>query len=443
MISLSIGRLAGILFVVSTLAACGGGGSSGESFGPVGPSPAYTSLQAAEAMSPYADVLADCAVVEFVSESCSLSILPLLGQETDSPSVADVLDRTVVSHPWMGPRFREVLERLPVEVLDLMKPVTAIVIAADIRPSFYSGATAAIYLDPAYLWLSNAERQTVSKRPDYRAEFGDELRFVSLARYVLGADYAWESFSLTGSESRTIDDIELPMAALLFHELAHANDFITPAALIFIDDTMSAYEAVASLSGAYVSDVLAAQQALNSQLWLDLGAVLYLGADPTASQLNLTPRQVGLEFAADGASDSYAYSTIREDVAMLFEEVMMNYHFGIDREIAYTNAPAGEDSRYCDSYVVSWGVRGRISDPLVKSRAEVALQLLLGEMDVSRYLARLPNLQRIAIGRDWCEVYTAAATSPQALKAQHASPAAVPELGRKPMVRDDLLRGYE
>ena len=61
--------------------------------------------------------------------------------------------------------------------------------------------------------------------PDFRAEFGSELMFVPLSRYVDGTDYAWEYFSLSDNQTRIISDLEMPLTGLMFHELAHANDF--------------------------------------------------------------------------------------------------------------------------------------------------------------------------------------------------------------------------
>ena len=71
-----------------------------------------------------------------------------------------IMQRLVVSHDWMGQRFKEVLDILPAEILQLMSGVTAVVIDDDIRPSYYTNWTGAIYLDPANLWLTNDDSLT-------------------------------------------------------------------------------------------------------------------------------------------------------------------------------------------------------------------------------------------------------------------------------------------
>jgi hypothetical protein len=351
-------------------------------------------------------------LAETSSQSCTLDTLPLLAHEGGNPSVNDVLARTVVSHDWMGTRLRQALEKMPVDVFTLLKAVTAIVIAADIRPSFYDPLTGAIYFDPANLWLTNGEKATVSKAPDYRSDFGNDLSFVTLVRYVEATEYAWEYFPLDGSESRSIDDIIRPVARIFYHELAHANDVFPPPKIVNLDSTMSVQEAAASLKSFHASVRLAGFHPLNSQMWLDLARVLYHGEDATVAQRALNPQQVGFEFENDGASDDYAYSSIYEDTAMLFMEVMLKYHYGIDREIAYTDVPPTGQEQYCDSYIVRWGFRNRVSDLRVKHRAELVLQLLLDQADVSMYMADLTIPRRMTNGMDWCAIQSLNA-SPQ------------------------------
>ncbi len=392
-----------VILLGTMLSSCGGGGGSNP--GPPAPgSPTAAALSVVVPTSPYASVLIDCVLADTSSESCILNDLPLLAQQAGNPSIDDILARTVVSHEWMGIRFRQVLTSMPAELIALFSAVTAIVIDAEVRPSFYSPLTGAIYLDPAYLWLSNTEKATVSKVPDYRSDFGNDLNFVSLARYVEGTEYAWESYSLSGNESRTINDIVRPLAMLLFHELTHANDFFPPSEVINMDSTMSVLEAADSLVNISISARLAGFQPLTSQTWVDLAEVLYDGATSTTTQRSLTAQQVGIEFEIDGANDDYAYSSIFEDPAMLFTEVMMQYHFGIEREIAYTDQPPAGMGEYCDDYTIRWGYRNRVGDFRVKPRAELVLQLVLNQSDVSVYIDNLAAPKQMSSGLDWCTI---------------------------------------
>jgi hypothetical protein len=280
--------------------------------------------------------------------------------------------------------------------------VTGIVIAADIRPSHYRPDTGAIYLDPADLWLTASERATISKEEDFRSGFSNGLGFRSLWRYVEGNSYAYDDYPLNGTvSSRSISDIVRPMAALLFHELAHANDFMPPALVAQLNPQLTAAAAIDSMDGSLISTELRLQNPLTSQMQYELGRVMFRGITATENQKQLTAEQVGLDFAIDGSSDSYNYSSQYEDVAMLFEEVMMKRHFNIDRELAFTDAPPATGAT-CANYVVRWGVRNRIGNPLVKARAQSILYKVLGVTDTTAYFSALPAPRTMTNGVSWC-----------------------------------------
>jgi hypothetical protein len=402
------------------IAGCGGGGGSASVAQPrSGGLPPASELMLAVPNSAYGNVLIDCALAETRSSACRLETLPLIGTATDNPTVNDIMARTVVSHWWMSLRFRDALDVMPNDLLQLMKSVTGIVIASDIRPSYYSAATGTIYMDPAHIWLDNVEKATISKEADFRSNFGDDLPLVSLARYITGNQYAWMFFSLNDTRTRTVADIEKPVAALLFHELAHANDAVPPSEISALDQTLSVWAAAESLLDRQISKQLDDHLPLNSQLMTDLAEVLYIGAQPTSAQLALTAEQVGLEFENDGASDDYGYSSRAEDLAMLFEEIMMHHHYAVDRQITYTDTPTN-DGRFCSDFIVRWGFLNRIGDPLVKSRAEFGLQLLLNTSDVSNYIDNLPAPRRMTNGLTWCDFQNPAYLSrPLSIKDAH------------------------
>ncbi len=400
------------LVIVTFLTACGGGGggSSSGSFGSnisatnSGGTPADGIFRPAVADSPYKTDIVNCSKIvnDRPVVSCKLNTLPFIGQKSAAPTKADILAQTVVSHPWMATRFGQLLDQMPQDVFLLFRGVTAVVIGADIRPSHYRSDTGAIYLDPADLWLNANERATISKVEDFRSGFSNGLSFRSLWRYVQGKANAFDYFPLDGPvSSRSINDIVRPMAALLFHELAHANDFMPPGFVGQLNPQLTALNAINDLSSVRISTGLTIQSPLNSQMQYNLAQIMYRGVKATDAQKQLLPEQVGLDFSADGASDSYSYSSQYEDTAMLFEEVMMKYHYNIDRELAFTDAPPATGAS-CASYVVRWGVRNRIGNPLVKSRAEIIVQKILGLNNTAAYFAALPAPRSMLTGVDWC-----------------------------------------
>ena len=404
------------------LSACGGSGGGGDRVGRLDPPPATdNSLRPARPGAPYADVLVGCARPydregDNTFNECTLEQLPLLGQSGAALTVNDVLERTLVSHDWMALRFEQTLRQLPDDLLQLFGGVTAVVIGSDIRPSYYWLSTGAIYLDPASLWLTIEERNTISREPDYRSDFNAELSFDSLARFVRNGNYAWSNPSLSGPGSdRPLSSILAPMASLLFHELAHANDYIPPSAQTNLNPDWRLPEAATQLQDENVSAHLHSTYRLNSELMMDLAEVAYQGRPASESEKALTAQEVGLEFASDAASDDYAYVTSAsrqlffEDTAMMFEEVMMQYHFGITREVAFTDRPE-QDSVYCEDYIVRWGERGRVGNPAVRPRAALVTALLLDRTNIQPYIDALPPSQAMATGIHWCASLNASAT---------------------------------
>ncbi|TQV85707.1 hypothetical protein FKG94_02370 [Exilibacterium tricleocarpae] len=382
---------------------CGGGGGGGTETGDgtsVPPQPQLANISAFVDSSSYAGVLVGCVAAEEQSESCSLDTLPLIGLEHSDPDIDAIMARVAVSHTWMGERFAAVLAELPADILTLLKGVTAIVIDDDIRPSFYTTLTGAIYLDPANLWLTNAEKATINREEDFRSNFGNELAFRSLWRYTLNSVRAYQFYPLDGDEQRELGDIVYRLAALLFHELAHANDFFPPDIIGGLDTTQSVLAAAASIQGQRVAVQLQDDIPLSSDTLRGLAGVMFRGDTPSAEQRALSAAQVGELFAADGANDDYAYSSIYEDVAMLFEETMMKYHFNIDRDTGYTSAPA--EAGGCEEFVVGWGNRNRLGDTEVKSRARYVTEALLPQADLSTFFDNLTLPVEMVPGVSWC-----------------------------------------
>ena len=351
--------------------------------------------------SSYSPILKDCTLAEDIASACRLDQLPLLIELATTPTVDDIMARVLVSHDWMGLRFRQVLETMPPEILQLFGATTSIVIDDDTRPSYYYPATSTVYLDAANLWLTNAEKSTVSREPDYRSGFDDELNFVSLARYVSGFSYAWDYYSLSGNEERDIGAIRLPMAELLLHELMHANDYFPPDQTPYLDQAMTVYQAYQAMGPWRIAVRLDASEPLQSVLMKGLARVMYHGDSATQAQRELSAAQVGAAMEADGASDDYAYASIAEDAAMLFGEAMMKYLFNIDRDIAYSNRPPSTGN--CDDYIVGWGMRGRIGDSNVKTRAQLVVSAVYPGADFSLFFQNLAVPLFMRSGESWCD----------------------------------------
>jgi hypothetical protein len=346
------------------------------------------------ASGPYAGVLTRCvydpSIVYFGSgtNACTLATLPFLHQATAGgvPAVAQIMDRVLVSHDWMGQVFEQFLTtQANDDIKRLFNGVTAIVIGAHVRPSFYYAATGAIYLDADGFWLSAEQRDVIDETPDYRSEFDRDLAYSSAWRYTTVEGGVTRSifvnFPPTSRISRDLSYLLAESGWLLYHELGHASDFLPTAARANLNNAGTAWSNIAPWFGdgrdcndGLPSDTLCATYPLQSQELFGLAQVKFQGATATTEQRAYTATQVGAWFAADRANDEYNYSTTREDATMLFEEVMMYRNHGWRRDVAFTDKV--DDNTTGSNLTVRWGQRGRIGEATVKPRAQLIVGLL-------------------------------------------------------------------
>lgn len=354
---------------------------------------------------PYAGVLVDAAfnANQSAASLTPLSKLPFLAQEAaDLPSVEQVMNHVLVSHDWLGRNFEQFL-RTQDDKSDfrrLLKGVTAIVLGAHIRPAFYYSGTGAIYLDADYLWLTPEERDTIDETPDYRSGYGNDLNFSGPARYVKNNAYVLRYYYPDQRVTRTQANLLPDLASLLYHELGHATDFLPPSSYASLDNSKSAWGNLAGrISGkALTSDGLASAYPLQSQEMYGLADVQFHGATATATQKAYTSTQVAGFFSGDRATDQYAYSTSREDVAMIFEEFMMNVRLGIQRDVAIADKIT--DTTTASNLYVTWGQRGRIGAPEVKPRVAFVVSRLAPWLDPS-LVTNLPAPIAMTPGASW------------------------------------------
>lgn len=349
------------------------------------------------------------------TEECSLQKLSFLGQEFANPTTNDVMSRVLVSHTWMAENFEAALLRLPTDLLTLFRSVTSIVIASDIRPSFYSSNTGAIYLDPDYLWLNLEQRADVSNEEDFRLAFGQDLQFVMPWRYVKNGQNIRANFN--NVNNRSIDSIIEPLAFLLYHELAHAVDYMPADNLASLNLDQSAKTAL-SQTETHLSYALNNSQGLQSLSLKSLAAVSFLGETATSIQTEILPEDLITEFSPDGATQYYSYSTPREDFATLFETAMISFHFGAVKDTGITNNPGSNAN--AEDYIVSWGQRGRIAATPIMERAISVTAAVLPEFaaQLESHLRNLPPPQNMLPGEPWIHSLSSTTPSSASSKAQ-------------------------
>lgn len=405
-------------------------------------------------MGQYAGVLARCVYdnsLYYTSSSntnfCTAGTLPLLAQEAgigNVPTVEQVMGRVLVTHDFLGANFERFLQVKDTngDFRRLLAGVTSVVIGSHVRPSFYTPATGAIYLDANNLWLTPEERDVVTEVPDYRLAYDVDLNYSSYGRTVRNNNYASFSYPSTSrATARDVDALIYGIGRLLYHELGHAGDYFPPANRD-LNPNKNIWDNVVDRASALQlpSDALAQVYPLRSQQMFGLAQVSFWGATATATQRGYTPADVGGFFAGDRANDDYSYSRFesnnsREDLAMLLEEFMMTYRQDVQIDIAFgTKFQTGMTG---DQIVIAWGQRGRIGDPAVKPRIKLVLGRVAPWID-SSVVDALPAPLPMRSGATW----TSNLTLGNAQAGSAARQSGVPEAGPASIQRmlDDTKR---
>jgi len=333
--------------------------------------------------SPAGQTLIDCVYSnETRYDQCTFGDTPLIAQLTTTPTIDDIMDRVVVSHKWMGDQFRKYLETYDQfdDFKNLLRATTAIVISYDVRPAFYSPTIAAIYIDPSYLWETPAQRDTINQAPDYRSNFGEELQFEMPWRYVKDNDYAYYSYPIRYRLSRTLEDLHYALASLLYHELAHANDYFPSTNWLTYSTNTTVYDAVVEVYNAneIISDFLQDNYPLDplyasggQNELTKLAQVRFRNPDlVTDEQIAYTMEDVANMFKTEGAPQFYSYSSTREDLAILFDGFMMHARYGVSRDVAVS------DQAYSD---IVWGQRDRMGEDWIRPRMSFVTNRILPE----------------------------------------------------------------
>jgi hypothetical protein len=361
---------------------------------------------------PYAGVLVTCvnnAQLQYTAATtniCPLATLPLLHTITGGnvPTVAQIMDRVLVSHDWMGKAFEELLtaNQSNVDLMRLFNGVTAVVIGAHVRPSFYYAMTGAIYLDADNFWRTADERDVIDEAPDFRSDFDRDLQYSGLWRYVEGNESIFFPFTATSRTSRDLTFVLKEAGWLMYHELGHASDFLPVTVRDGLNTTLSVWPNIAPRypsqlpSGLLSSNfpLSSGQMSALAQIKFATGPVsdtTLVNGIPYSTLKTYTPNDVAGFFAADIATDEYNYSTIREDIAMTFEEVLMARNHGWRRDVAITDKVTTTSTG--NSVVVHWGQRGRVGDANIKPRAQFVVSQLapwVDPADVAALAAPIP-----------------------------------------------------
>ena len=340
---------------------------------------------------PYAAVLAACVYDANLNyrgaqqNTCPLARLPFLAQTAAGalPTVEQVMDRVVVSHDWLGRNFENFLRTQDSrgDFRRMLASVTAVVLGAQVRPSFYYAVTGAIYLDGDNFWLTPEERDTVNEAPDFRSDFDRDLQYSGLWRYVQNSRSIFVYFDPRSRLTRDLAYLLNESGWLMYHELGHALDFLPPSQYASLNAGLDPWGNISPrfANRQLSSDLVTASFPLTSSEMAGLAQVKFQGVTADVAQRAYTPLQVAGFFSIDRATDEYNYSTTREDVAMSLEELLMQSRLGILRDKAITDKITAATT--ANTLIVRWGQRGRVGHADIKPRVRATVQMLMPWLD--------------------------------------------------------------
>lgn len=323
---------------------------------------------------PDAEKIKKCALANTIEKSCSVLDSPLLGINKTEVTVDDILAKTLVSRKSYGDTFKAILQNVPRELLIMFGSVSAVVIADRITPSFYTYISGAIYLSATYFWKTPEEKIASNKIVDFRSDFGNSLSFEVFNEYI----HNKRSIRYSESEEfRTNAEIGPPLIRLLFHELAHANDFFQSNFYNTsnLDMNKTYYIITEERYGKFQTLSQNVRIKLKSDILLRVAMILYQGLEATEKDKIVKATLLSEEFNNDGAADMYSYSSENEDVAMLVERALMLHYFKYDSYVYFIKYP-GPDFKIPRDYIYELGgaVKNKIADPRVKERAQDVLE---------------------------------------------------------------------
>lgn len=358
--------------------------------------------------SPYASAIETCIYSNQLTSPCTTSKLPLLGQISGGTDKAKIMDRVLVSHQWMGENFETFINQMDSnsDFANLLQSVTAVVISYDVRPSFYWVVTGAIYLDPSDLWLLAEERDVINEADDFRSSFSNDLGFIMPWRYVKNNASVSYTIARSTRTNRTLSEMSPDLSSLLYHELAHANDFFPSSihsSLGLDNQTLLDHFQSRANAGELISDKVTAQFPLSSDEMFSLAKVSFKGETANSVQKAYLPDDITQFFSNDTASDYYAYSSTREDTAMLFEEAMMSHRYDILRDMGVTDRPQNATA---ETIIVDWGQRGRIGQNSLQDRAAFVIDNIFPNMNGTNLISNLPEPIEMKSGDSWSKNLT-------------------------------------
>ena len=336
----------------------------------------------------YSQKLLNCSFPDTEEKSCIVKDLPLLGMNAQKISVNDILNRTLVTHQFLGEKFKQVLLKIPPDTLALFGAVNGIVISSEVTTNAYWARSGFIYLSARLFCRSKDECQTLSKENDSQKL---PVKFVN--DYVHNQKSIWD-------ESIQDDQILLyKVAATLFHELAHANDYFEPSYVRSNDFAIEKSYDELTFERMTVRQMVSLRIPARpkSTRLENLANIIYKNKEMTADDLSLSPQSIADEFLAENTNDLYSHINHEEDMARLVEEALMLTYFNIPRLIVFTDK----------SNSIVYAEKRRVARPNLRTRVLFAIEKSFSKPVADKVKEKLEDMKPVVFPANstWNQLY--------------------------------------
>lgn len=338
--------------------------------------------------SPYVKKLLICSYPDTEEKSCVVKELPLLEMNPQKISVNDILNRTLVTHQFLGEKFKQVLLKMPPETLALFGAVNGIVISSEVSTNAYWARSGFIYLSARLFCRSKDECQTLSKENDIQKL---PVKFVN--DYIYNQKSIWD-------ESIQDDQILLyKVAATLFHELAHANDYFEPSYVRSNDFAKEkSYDELTFERMTVRQMVSQRMPGRPSSVRLEhLAGIIYKNEEIKDEDLTLTPQSVVDEFLTNNTNDLYSHINHEEDMARLVEEALILTYFNIPRLIVFTDK----------SNSIVYAEKNRVAQPNLRTRVLYVIEKGFSKSVADKVKEKLEDVKPVVFpaNSSWNQLY--------------------------------------
>ena len=345
-------------------------------------------LMAFKTDSPFAQKLMICSYPDTEEKSCIVKELPLLGMNSQKISVNDILNRTLVTHQFLGEKFKQVLLKMPPEALAFFGAVNGIVISSEVTTNAYWARSGFIYLNAQLFCRSKDECQTFSKENDSQRV---PVRFVN--DYIHNQKSIW-------TESISDDQILLyKVAATLFHELSHANDYFEPSFVRSNDLAIEKSYDELTFERMTVRQMISQRMPASpkSERLEHLAGIIYKNEEIKEDDLSLSPQSIVDEFLAENTNDLYSHLNHEEDMARLVEEALMLTYFNIPRLIVFTDK----------SNSIVYAEKRRVANPSLRARVLYIIEKSFSKSVADKVKEKLEDTKPVVFPANsyWNQLY--------------------------------------